>query len=90
MQIYTVNVAELPNQTPQPSLTNSWNQGALNLSWGPDRVGYRLLLQTNNLNLGVSTNPNDWATVPGSAVTNQLSFPISQTNLNEFYRLVYP
>ena len=90
MQIYTVNAAELPNQTPQPSLTNSWNQGALNLSWGPDRVGYRLLLQTNNLNLGVSTNPNDWATVPGSAATNQLSFPISQTNLNEFYRLVYP
>jgi len=90
MQIYTVNVSELPNQTPQPSLTNSWNQGALNLSWGPDRVGYRLLQQTNNLNQGVSTNPNDWATVPGSAATNQLSFPISLTNLNEFYRLVYP
>jgi hypothetical protein len=53
-------------------------------------MGYRLLMQTNNLNLGLSTNPNDWGTVPGSTTTNQLSLPISQTNLDEFYRLVYP
>jgi len=62
----------------------------MNLSWGLDRMGYRLLMQTNNLNLGLSTNPNDWGTVPGSTTTNQLSLPISQTNLDEFYRLVYP
>jgi len=38
----------------------------------------------------VSSNPNDWATVPGSMMTNTLAIPIVTTNLNEFYRLVYP
>jgi hypothetical protein len=90
MQTYTVNVTELPNQATPPGLTNSVSNGTLNLNWGLDRLGYRLLVQTNNLNLGVSTNPNDWATVPGSTVTNQMAIPITTTNLNEYYRLVYP
>jgi len=89
-QTYTVNVTQLPNQATPPGLTNSVSNGTLNLSWGLDRLGYRLLMQTNNLNLGVSSNPNDWATVPGSMMTNTLAIPIVTTNLNEFYRLVYP
>jgi len=53
-------------------------------------LGYRLLVQTNNLNLGVSGNPADWGTVPGSTVSNSITLPIVKTNLNSYYRLVYP
>jgi hypothetical protein len=90
MQTYTVSVTQLPNQATQPVLMNSMSDGTLNLSWGLDRLGYRLMLQTNNLNQGVSINPGDWATVPGSTATNAMAIPIIQTNLDEYYRLVYP
>ena len=88
-QTYTVNVLELPNLT-APRLTNSVSNGTLTLSWPADQLGFRLLMQTNNLNLGLSANPNDWWTVPGSTMTNLLAIPIFTTNLDEYYRLVYP
>jgi hypothetical protein len=47
-------------------------------------------MQTNNLNLGLSPNLNDWATITGSMTTNSMAIPIVTTNLNEYYRLVYP
>jgi hypothetical protein len=90
VQTYAVNVTQLPNQSAQPSLTNSVSNGMLNLAWGLDHLGYRLLMQTNNLNQGISGDPNDWATVPGSTATNALAIPIMTTNLDEYYRLVYP
>jgi hypothetical protein len=49
LQTYTMNVTELPNQATPPMLTNSVSNGTLNLNWGLDRLGYRLLIQTNNL-----------------------------------------
>jgi hypothetical protein len=88
-QTYTVNVVQLPSQT-KPVLTSGVSNGTLTLGWPQDHLGYRLLTQTNNLNLGVSANPNDWATVPGSTTTNLITLPITITNLNSFYRLVYP
>ncbi len=90
VQTYTVNVTELPNQTTQPILTNSVGNGMLNLNWGPDRLGYRLLVQTNNLNLGVSPNLNDWDTVPGSTAVTTTNLPLLPGILDEYYRLVYP
>jgi hypothetical protein len=89
VKTYAVNVVQLPNQT-KPVLTPGVNSGMLTLAWPLDHLGYRLLTQTNNLNFGVSANPNDWGTVPGSTSTNLLSLPILTTNLNNFYRLVYP
>jgi hypothetical protein len=62
----------------------------LQLSWPPDHTGWRLLVQTNNLNKGVSSYTNDWATVPGSQSINSTNITIVNTNLNEYYRLVYP
>ena len=64
--------------------------GNLNLSWPVDHTGWRLLVQTNNLSLGVSSNANDWGTVSGSAATNQVAVPLDVTKATEFYRLVYP
>ena len=50
---YTVNVLLQPSQT-VPKLTNSVSGNNLVLSWPADHLGYRLLVQTNNLNKGVS------------------------------------
>ena len=64
--------------------------GNLALSWPSDHTGWRLLLQTNHLAQGISTNTNDWTTVSGSAGTNQVNLTIDPTKPTEFYRLVYP
>jgi fibronectin-binding autotransporter adhesin len=88
--LYTVNVVQLPSQTP-PHLTNSVAGGTnLVLNWPLASLGYRLLVQTNNLNKGVSGNTNDWMTVPNSTLTNSAAITILKTSSNEFYRLVYP
>jgi len=88
-QTYTVNLVQLPNQS-KPVLTSGVSNGTLTLTWPVDHLGYRLLTQTNNLNLGVSTNPNDWTAVPGSTMTNTMTISIIMSNLDEYYRLVYP
>ena len=88
-QSYTVNVVQSPSQS-KPVLTSGVSNGTLSLAWPLDHLGYRLLTQTNSLNLGVSANLNDWAAVPGSTLTNLINLPITTTNLNSFYRLVYP
>jgi hypothetical protein len=88
-QTYTVNVVQQPSQT-KPVLTSGVSNGTLTLTWPLDHLGYRLLTQTNNLNLGVSANLNDWATVPGATATNLIALPIVTTNFDAYYRLVYP
>lgn len=60
------------------------------LSWPTDHTGWRLLTQTNHLNLGVSSNTNDWATVSGSQLTNEVLVPIDSAKPGEYYRLGYP
>ena len=88
--LYTVNVILQPSQT-QPYLTNRVSGGTnLLLNWPADHTGWRLLVQTNNLPNGVSSNTNDWATVANSSNTNQVFVPIVITNRSEFYRIVYP
>jgi len=62
----------------------------LTLSWPSDRIGWRLLVQTNNLAGGLSLNTNDWATVATSPQTNQMILPLNPSWPQEFYRLVYP
>jgi autotransporter-associated beta strand protein len=62
----------------------------LTLSWPADHTGWRLLMQTNNLGLGVSVATNDWATVPNSQLTNQLTLPFDATLPGEYFRLVLP
>jgi len=83
-------VVALGVNTNSPVLTNGVSGGSLNLSWPTDHIGWRLLLQTNNLASGISSNTNDWGTVAGSAATNQMSIPIDATKPMEFYRLGYP
>ncbi len=87
--IYTVKVQQLPN-TSSPTMTNRFSGTNLMLSWPLGHLGYRLLVQTNQLIGGISTNTNDWMVVPGSTFTNQVSLPVNQVIPSEFYRLVSP
>jgi hypothetical protein len=86
---YTVNVLLQPSQT-VPKLTNSVNGNNLVLSWPADHLGYRLLVQTNNLNKGVSANISDWGTVAGSTTNTSMSIQIIKATNNAYYRLVNP
>jgi len=62
----------------------------LTLSWPADHTGWRLLMQSNNLANGISANPNDWAAVSGSSMTNIVTLSITPALSAEFYRLVFP
>jgi autotransporter-associated beta strand protein len=57
------------------------------LSWPASHKGWTLQAQTNSLNVGISSN---WATVPDSTATNQISVPINPANGSVFFRLTYP
>jgi len=88
--VYTVNVLLQPSATP-PKLTNSVSGTTLTLTWPADHLGYRLLVQTNNLNKGVSGNIADWGTVPGTAAITTTNITIIKTGVtNQYYKLVYP
>jgi fibronectin-binding autotransporter adhesin len=69
-----------------PQLTNSVSGGVLTLSWAADHLGYSLQMQTNDLNVGLSTN---WVTVPGSEAVTTTNLPISPSSPEVFYRLQY-
>ena len=80
------NAIPLPSNQP----TNLMAQVAgnlLQLSWPQSHLGWRLQIQTNNLNQGIWTN---WATMPNSTNVNSTNLVINPTNGSVFLRLVYP
>ena len=76
--------------------TNSTNRtftvtnNMLKLSWPADHLGWRLQVRTNHQAKGINGNLNDWMTMIGSGITNQVSIPIDTVQPPEFYRLIYP
>jgi hypothetical protein len=56
----------------------------LTLSWPSNYTGW--LLQSNAVSLATTSA---WFTVPGSASTNSLQFPVDPALLNVFYRMVH-
>jgi autotransporter-associated beta strand protein len=84
------NLLVSPVATNPTNIATSVTGTNLTLSWPTDHTGWRLLVQTNNLVRGISTNPADWGVVSGSANTNQVIIPIDPGKPTEFYRLVYP
>ena len=72
------------------NLTSSVSGTTLSLAWPADHIGWRLLVQTNNLAAGVSSNTNDWTTVPGTTGIDHINITINPAMPSEFYRLVYP
>jgi NifU-like protein involved in Fe-S cluster formation len=61
--------------------------GQLQLSWPQDHLGWRLQIQTNDLNYGLGTN---WTTVPDSTNINSMNITINPANGAVFLRLIYP
>jgi fibronectin-binding autotransporter adhesin len=62
----------------------------LTLRWPSDHIGWRLLVQTNHLTQGLSTNMADWGVYPNSSNVDQVVIPIAPTAPPDFYRMVYP
>ncbi len=85
--IVTSSNATLTVPAQPTSLTPTFTNGALNLSWPATQTGSRLLTQTNPLGIGLSTN---WQAVANSNTTNQVAIPVNLTSGSAFFRLVYP
>jgi autotransporter-associated beta strand protein len=69
------------------NLTAVVNGNQYTLSWPASHKGWRLQGQTNSLSVGLN---NNWATVPGSTATNQITVPINPAHGSVFFRLIYP
>ncbi|HHY84476.1 MAG TPA: hypothetical protein GYA07_02910 [Verrucomicrobia bacterium] len=63
------------------------SDGNLTLSWPASHIGWRLQVQTNSLDVGLSDN---WVDIPEAIGTNQISFPIDQVNGTVFFRMITP
>jgi polygalacturonase len=69
------------------SITPSFVNDALTISWPLEQTGSRLLVQTNDSSVGMSTN---WFNISGATNTNQFTVPIDTTAGSIFFRLAYP
>ena len=78
-----VEATAAPTQVTISSVVSGTN---LTLSWPANQTGGTLQEQINPVTVGLSTN---WVTVPGSTVTNQMTFPIVPTNGTVFFRLLF-
>ena len=68
-----------------PTIHFSVSGQTLTLSWSAADLGDTLQMQTNPLNVGLSTN---WVTVPGSASVTSENITIGSSNQAVFFRLV--
>jgi fibronectin-binding autotransporter adhesin len=85
-----LSVITAPGNTMPELIMHTVSGGELILSWPADRIGWRLMEQTNNLVFGVSANTDDWSPVAGSELTNLVSRPIDMAKPAELYRLMHP
>ena len=86
----TVVVASTVMNTSPTNITSQIFTNSMKLSWPVDRIGWRLLAQTQALSKGYQTNATNWFFVAGSDVTNAVIVPVVQSNPAVFYRLVRP
>jgi hypothetical protein len=82
---YAVGPTRSPAWALPTSLTPRVQGGTLTLSWPADHQGW--ILQTNASSVADS---NAWFPYAGSGSVTSLSFPISTTETNVFFRLVRP
>jgi hypothetical protein len=83
-----MEASAVPTVNPNPPLLTGERSGSnLLLRWDADHIGWKLQLQTNSINVGISTN---WHTIPGSSTVNSNTLPIDPANGCVFCRLIYP
>jgi autotransporter-associated beta strand protein len=75
------------NTTPTTITTTIIGGTNLVLSWPEDHTGWRLQVQTNSANTGLS---NNWSIVNGSGLVNNITNGIDQHSGTVFYRMIYP
>ena len=80
-------IARQTNAAPTNLVMSLGGNTNLNLAWPGDHTGWRLEAQTNSLAVGLR---NNWVIVPGSGLTNEMTFPIGLANGAVFFRLMYP
>ena len=69
------------------TMSQSRSGDLFSFSWPVDHIGWRLQIQTNSNDVGLSTN---WLNVPNSIMTNQMAFVLDPVVGCIFCRLVYP
>lgn len=82
---YSTEVVAHPASTSILPINFTLLNNGLQFNWPSDHIGWRLMVNTNSL-----SNPAAWVVVPGSVSTNQMWIPIDQTQINVFFRLIYP
>jgi hypothetical protein len=83
-----MEASALPTTDPSPPwLTNVVSGSNLLLSWDTNHVGWKLQVQTNSIDVGIS---NNWYTILGSSTVNAWTLPIDLANGCVFCRLIYP
>jgi hypothetical protein len=80
-------VSARPTSSAPVAISATYPAGQVSFSWPTDHTGWQLQSQTNSLGAGLGTN---WAYVPGSDSTNQVTLGVSQTNGSVFFRLARP
>jgi pectate lyase len=81
----TIAVVSPVNLAPT-NLVYQITNGMLTLGWPADRISWRLEVQTNQADTGLSTN---WTSL-GFETTNAAGFPVDAAQKSVFYRLAYP
>jgi hypothetical protein len=69
------------------NITSVLSGNILILSWPADHLGWRLQVQTNSLQSGLSTN---WVGLPGSELVTRTNITVNPANAAVYFRLVYP
>jgi hypothetical protein len=85
--IFSITVTGGTNPAPVKISFTTVNGTNLLVQWPSDHTGWRLQSQTNSPGVGLTTN---WFNVPGSGLTNQVTFGINKTLGSVFFRMVYP
>jgi hypothetical protein len=85
---YSAEVAARPaSSDSQPVnfyLASKGAQNGIQFNWATDHIGWRLMINTNNL-----SQPN-WIAVTNSETTNQMWLPNDSSQAGVYFRLVYP
>lgn len=84
----SAQVSVRPVSLSSPWLSFAVGSDGVQLNWPTDHTGWQLQIQTNSLTGGLGTN--NWVTVTGSTLTNQIYLPVTPTNDTVFFRLVSP
>jgi autotransporter-associated beta strand protein len=82
------SISVVPSMATNPTnITYHLSGGQLTMTWPGDHLGWILQSQTNQLNIGLSTN---WYDVAGSSAATQAVITVDATKPTVFYRLRKP